>query len=90
MTPEVILHGVEIIAGLAVFVVGLMIKNAIFRMETKLTKGQYDLASDFNAKHAENKHDLDVHVAKDDGQFASFHATLGRMEKKLDELAARH
>ena len=68
--------------------------------EAKLLKGQADAAAallasqnamrmDMDAKHAENRQGLAVHVREDDIRFDGISRTLQRIDTKLDKISDR-
>ena len=85
------MHGLELALLLAGGWVSLKIQQAVAGMrkeqsvvKEELVASQTALQTDMNAKHAENKQAIAVHVASDDRQFDSIGESLKRIEAKVD------
>jgi hypothetical protein len=96
LSPELWLRGAELAAMALVGWISLKIKDAVAdvrdeqsRVKAELIGNQHKLSEDFNTKHAENKQNLAVHVARDEEQFKAIGETLDRIESKVDEVNDR-
>jgi hypothetical protein len=89
LDPRLIFDIFSVISSLGVlgcFVVGLMIRNALSDIRVAQERDKAEMKLDFQAKHAENREGLRVHIAEDMQQFTGIGRTLTRMEGKLDTL----
>jgi len=91
LSPEVLVHGVELLGVAAVAWIGLKIQNAVAgvrqeqgRVKEELVANQNEMRSDMDEKHAENKQAIAVHTASDEQQFKSIGDSLVRIERKVD------
>jgi hypothetical protein len=91
LTPEMFLHGLEILILVGGGIVGLKVQTIVLGMRAEqaqvkegLTKSQTELQQDFDAKHAENKLAISVHAESDVQQFKSIEKALTRIEEKVD------
>jgi hypothetical protein len=79
---------IEIVTALMTFggfVVALMIKGNQAEVKAVLLEKQVQMQRDMDAKHAENKATLGLHLAEDKLQFEHIGRAITRIDVKLDK-----
>lgn len=89
MSPETLAHLIEAGVIALLTVVGYQIKAAIAGHKIEITEKMSEMQRDIDAKHSENREDINVHIAEDNQKFESISRTLGRIDMKLDRMEGR-
>jgi len=61
-------------------------KEELQRKHLELLGANYVIKQDFDAKHAENRRNIDVHTAQDNEKFEGISRALARIDAKLDRI----